>query len=253
MINLLSHTASKFRSSSKSRQKCKLSLLVKRIVIEGIVIEGYVSVEISRGLKAAATTPMPVKDGLVLAAGVQELSLISTIERDEYNERREKIFKLSVKLVSADQRGKKIEGDSKVLGAIEIDVSAEMARGSECACNRDAPDGQPPHASATPFCLRRCLISSLLAQVSDFIGNGDPLNVQQPRTWSVPCRKGDKHITIETVCSARPVPKHKILEQSDDSNFSDMSSCGASDDEDNMPRLLYGLVDNACNACNNTR
>ena len=125
MINLLSHTASKFRSSSKSRQKCKLSLLVKRIVIEGIVIEGYVSVEISRGLKAAATTPMPVKDGLVLAAGVQELSLISTIERDEYNERREKIFKLLVKLVSADQRGKKIEGDSKVLGAIEIDVCAQ--------------------------------------------------------------------------------------------------------------------------------
>ena len=166
MINLLSHTASKFRSSSKSRQKCKLSLLVKRIVIEGIVIEGYVSVEISRGLKAAATTPMPVKDGLVLAAGVQELSLISTIERDEYNERREKIFKLSVKLVSADQRGKKIEGDSKVLGAIEIDVSAQTARGSECGCTRHAPDGQPPHGSATPFCLRRCLISSETATLS---------------------------------------------------------------------------------------
>ena len=129
MINLLSHTASKVQqklggASARSRQKCKLSLLVKRIVLEGTE-RGHVSVELSRGLKVAATTPMPVKDGLVLVAGVQELSLISTIERDEYNERREKIFKLLVKLVSADQRGKKIEGDSKVLGAIEIDVSAQ--------------------------------------------------------------------------------------------------------------------------------
>lgn len=137
MINLLSHTASKIQkklggASARSRQKCKLSLLVKRIVLEGTE-RGHVSVELSRGLKAAATTPMPVKDGLVVAIGVQELSLISTIERDEYNERREKNFKLSVKLVSADQRGKKIEGDSKVLGAIEIHVSVKRsARGRVC-------------------------------------------------------------------------------------------------------------------------
>jgi len=225
MINLLSHTASKVQkklgaASAKSRQKCKLTLLVRRILVEGAE-RGHVSVELSRGLKAAATAPMPVKDGLVLVAGAPELSIISTIERDEYNERREKIFKLSVKLVSTDQNGKKIDGDSKVLGAIEIDVSG--------GCERPAPDTQAAAPPLTPP-------APPLAQVADFIGNGDPLHVQQARTWSVPCRKGDKHITIETVCSARPVPTHKIVEQSDDSNFSDMSSHGASDDEDTMPR-----------------
>ncbi len=144
MINLLSHTASKVQkklggASAKSRQKCKLTLLVRRILVEGTE-RGHVSVELSRGLKAAATAPMPVKDGLVLVAGAPELSIISTIERDEYNERREKIFKLSVKLVSTDQNGKKIDGDSKVLGAIEIDVSG--------GCERPAPDTQASSAPA---------------------------------------------------------------------------------------------------------
>ena len=49
--------------------------------------------------------------------------MISTIGRT-IGERHEKIIKLSVKLVSASQRGKKIDGDSKVLGSVEIDVSA---------------------------------------------------------------------------------------------------------------------------------
>jgi hypothetical protein len=103
-------------------KKYKFTFVLKRIVLETSE-HGHISVEISRGLKAAATQPMPVKDGIVLTSGAQELHMISTIGRT-IGERHEKIFKLSVKLVSAGQRGKKIDGDSKVLGSVEIDVSA---------------------------------------------------------------------------------------------------------------------------------
>jgi len=106
-------------------KKYKFSFLVTGIVLETSE-HGHISVEISRGLKAATTQPMPVKDGIVLTSGAQQLHMISTIGRT-IGERHEKIFKLSVKLVSlvsAGQRGKKIDGDSKVLGSVEIDVSA---------------------------------------------------------------------------------------------------------------------------------
>ena len=129
MINLLSQTASKVRklgaSAKSSKQKCKLSLLIKSITLQ-TTEHGHISVELSRGLKAAATPPMPVKDGIVLIDGAQELSIISTIAHNEENARCTKVFKLSVKLVSTDASGKKMDGDYKVLGAVEIDVRAKV-------------------------------------------------------------------------------------------------------------------------------
>ena len=199
MMNLQTMVSKTVRAVHKlgggTRQKCKLTLVIKRIVLEGSE-HGYVAVELSRGLKSAVTPPMPLKDGLVLtggmagsgAAGAQELSIISTLERTADNEQCEKVFKLSIKRVNADARGRMIDGDSRVLGAVEIDIA-------------------------------------------DFVGSSDPAQTQpQARSWSVPCRKGDKHITIETICSARPVSTRKE-EQSEESSVSDMSTHGGSDDE----------------------
>ena len=198
MMNLMSKTASKAlrkavgAKSETSRLKCKLTLVVKRIVLEGTE-QGHVSVELSRGLKAACTAPMPTKDGIVvLTNGSQELSIISTIERTAENVRCEKIFKLSVKAISTDQKGRKSDAECRVLGAIEIDVA-------------------------------------------DFVGNGDPADVEQARTWSIPCRKGKRHITIETVCSARPVSTHKVVDDSEES--SDIADISDGSDDANMLNL----------------
>jgi len=74
--------------------------------------------------------------------------------------------------------------------------------------------------------------------VADF----DDATSPQARTWSVPYRKGGKTITIETVCSVRPVPTHRMIHDSSDSNLSDMSSHAASDDDNNG--MLLHLTSN---------
>ena len=191
MMNLMSKTASKVRKlgAKSSRQKCKFTLVIKRIVLEESV-HGHIAVELSRGLKTAMTSPLPVKDGLVLTGSTQELSVISTLERTAENEQCEKIFKLTVKLVPMDASSRKINGDSKVLGTIEINIA-------------------------------------------DFIASGDCTHAQlQARSWSLPCRKGGKLITVETMCRTRPVSTHKIASDESNDSLSDIGSHdGASDFE----------------------